>query len=117
MLSQFPPETLSGVDKSEIRIPVRDGSSIRAVLYKLQAKPAAACPLAVTFHGGGWSIGTAEFEDFTSLPLTRVCSAIVVSVDYRLAPEHPFPTAVHDSWDALKWVLIAWSKRGSMLDF
>ena len=105
------------MDKSEIQIPVRDGSSIRAILYKVQAKPAAACPLAVTFHGGGWSIGTAEFEDFTSLPLARVCGAVVVSVDYRLAPEHPFPTAVHDSWDALKWVLIAKSKRGSVPDF
>jgi hypothetical protein len=116
-LSEGPPADLSGVNRSEIQIPVRDGSSIRALLYKPQAKPAAGSPLALTFHGGGWCIGTAEIEEFTSLPLVRQCHAVVVSVDYRLAPEHPFPTAIHDSWDALKWVSDLYLMRSSVTTF
>lgn len=116
-LSEGPPTDLTGVKKSEIQIPVRDGSSIRALLYTPQEKTAAGCPLALTFHGGGWSIGTAEFEDFTSLLLVRRCGVVVVSIDYRLAPEHPFPTAIHDSWDALKWVCDSHPKTSSVIIF
>ncbi|KAF8599644.1 hypothetical protein BDV93DRAFT_525888 [Ceratobasidium sp. AG-I] len=67
-------------------------------------KPNDGWPVLLFFHGGGFVFGTAETgEAFFS----RACAdarCVVVSVDYRLAPEHPFPAAVDDAWDALLWL-------------
>jgi acetyl esterase len=60
--------------------------------------------LMMYFHGGGWVVGTLdEFDEICSMLANR-SEAIVVSVDYRLAPEHKFPSAVHDCYAATKWV-------------
>lgn len=56
------------------------------------------------FHGGGWVIGSIETEDNISRMLANYCNCVVVSVDYRLAPEHKFPTAVYDCFASLQWV-------------
>jgi acetyl esterase len=56
------------------------------------------------FHGGGWVIGDIETHDNMARSLCRDCSAVVVSVDYRLAPEAPFPAAVDDALAATRWV-------------
>ena len=61
-------------------------------------------PVLVFFHGGGWVIGNLETHDDICRVLARAVPALVVSVDYRLAPEHPFPAAVEDSYAALCWV-------------
>jgi acetyl esterase len=61
-------------------------------------------PVLVFFHGGGWVIGNLETHDDICRVLARAVPALVVSVDYRLAPEHPFPAAVEDSYAALGWV-------------
>jgi len=61
-------------------------------------------PVVVYFHSGGWTIGTAEQFDGIARLVARAADAIVVSVDYRLAPEHPFPAALDDAWNALNWV-------------
>ena len=69
-------------------------------------RPAGASPLPVFafFHGGGFVAGTlAEFDGFCSRLAGRA-GCIVVSVDYRLAPEHPHPAAVDDAWAALAWI-------------
>ena len=58
----------------------------------------------VFFHGGGWVIGDLDVYDGMCRALANELGARVVSVDYRLAPEHPFPAAVDDSFAALKWV-------------
>jgi acetyl esterase len=58
----------------------------------------------VYYHGGGWVIGDIESYDPLCRALTNACECIVVSVDYRLAPEHKFPAAAIDAFDALKWV-------------
>ncbi|CAH8391071.1 unnamed protein product [Eruca vesicaria subsp. sativa] len=63
-------------------------------------------PLLIYFHGGGFIMGTA-FSTVYNTFLTSTVSAgdcIAVSVDYRLAPEHPIPTAYEDSWDAVEWI-------------
>ncbi len=62
-------------------------------------------PVLVYFHGGGWVLGSPEFCDASCRALTNLAQCIVVSVDYRLAPEHPFPAAADDAFTALQWVL------------
>jgi acetyl esterase len=61
-------------------------------------------PTVVLFHGGGWVIGDLETHDNMARSICRDCDAVVVSVDYRLAPEAPFPAAVEDAVAATLWV-------------
>ena len=61
-------------------------------------------PVLVYYHGGGWTLGSLATYDSLCRALTRGSSGLVVSVDYRLAPEHPFPAAVDDAHLALEWV-------------
>ena len=60
-------------------------------------------PLVLFAHGGGFVIGSVDTHDGLARRLARDAAAVVVSVDYRLAPEHPFPAAVDDCWTALRW--------------
>jgi acetyl esterase len=60
-------------------------------------------PLVIYYHGGGWVIGTIETHDGTCRALARASGAAVLSVGYRLAPEHPYPAPVEDCYDALVW--------------
>ncbi|MCV7422931.1 alpha/beta hydrolase [Mycobacterium yunnanensis] len=64
----------------------------------------AALPVVVFYHGGGWAIGDLDTHDHVARAHAVGAKAIVVSVDYRLAPEHPFPAGVEDAWAALRWV-------------
>ena len=61
-------------------------------------------PALVYFHGGGWVIGDVETHDGTVRSLAAASGVTVVSVDYRLAPEHPFPAAVDDALAVVRWV-------------
>jgi len=61
-------------------------------------------PVLVFFHGGGWVIGDLNTQDGACRALTNAVGCVVVSVDYRLAPEHPFPAAPHDTYAATRWV-------------
>lgn len=63
-----------------------------------------ATPCLMFFHGGGWVIGTVDTHDLVCRALTEATSSTVVSVEYRLAPEHPFPAAPDDCTAATKWV-------------
>jgi acetyl esterase len=60
-------------------------------------------PVLIYFHGGGWVIGDLESSDGLCRILTNAAGCIVVSVDYRLAPEHPFPAAADDAYHATLW--------------
>lgn len=62
-------------------------------------------PIVVWLHGGGWALGSIETYDAPVRALTRAAGAIVVSVEYRLAPEHRFPAAVEDSLAAVRWAV------------
>ena len=71
----------------------------------------AAYPVVVNFHGGGFTLGGPYDDARWASAITDSVSAVVVSVGYRLAPEHPFPTAVEDGVDAILWL----SKHGESL--
>jgi len=60
----------------------------------------------VWFHGGGWVMGDLDGMDRVARELCEVSGQVVVSVDYRLAPEHPFPAAVDDARAALRWTAV-----------
>ncbi|OBF30853.1 lipase [Mycobacterium sp. ACS1612] len=61
-------------------------------------------PIVVFYHGGGWAVGDLDSYDAIARTHAYATEAIVVSVDYRLAPEHPFPAGLRDAWAALQWV-------------
>lgn len=61
-------------------------------------------PTIAYFHGGGWVIGDLDTHDNICRSLCKGSAAVVVSVDYRLAPEHPFPAAVEDAVAATRWI-------------
>ena len=61
-------------------------------------------PVIVYFHGGGWVIGNLETDDVRCRQLARASNAVVVSVNYRHAPEDRFPAAAEDAYAAVRWV-------------
>jgi len=62
-----------------------------------------ALPTIVFLHGGGWTIGCVNDYDGVARTIAHATNAVVVSVEYRLAPEHPFPAGYDDCWTALNW--------------
>lgn len=98
----------------DFTLTARDGYALPARLYAPEPftgiEEAPALPLLLYFHGGGFTIGSIQTHDVLCRELSHAAGCAVVSVDYRLAPEHKFPTAVHDAWDALQGLAIA-SKR------
>jgi acetyl esterase len=105
MLAQYPhpplPEgvttvdrTIAGVDSNEIPIrvyspPRQDGAPVPAVLF---------------IHGGGFVVGDLDTEHAGAASTADALGVVVVSVDYRLAPEHPFPSGLEDCYAALLWL-------------
>jgi acetyl esterase len=62
-------------------------------------------PVLVFFHGGGWLVGNIDTHDWICRSIANKTDAAVISVDYRLAPEHPFPAAYEDAVAATRWVV------------
>lgn len=89
----------------DLKIPTRDGYSLKARLYAPSLQTTSPdLPCLVYFHGGGFTIGSIQTHQVLCRELARLGHCAVISVDYRLAPEHRFPTATNDAWDALSWV-------------
>jgi acetyl esterase len=88
------------VEVRDIRIPTPDGE-IGARIYRPTAD---ATGTVVYFHGGGWVLGAIEDFDALARALAVESGAQLVSVDYRLAPEHRFPAAADDAFAGLVWV-------------
>ena len=92
----------------------RDGVRLRIRRYRDDGERGTAgdpLPGLLYLHGGGFVIGSIETHDIVCRQLALHSGCAVFALDYRLAPEHPFPTAVNDAWDALVWL----RENGSML--
>jgi acetyl esterase len=85
----------------DFSVPADDATALPARLY---APATARLPVLLYLHGGGFTIGGLETHDSLCRQLALRSGAAVVALDYRLAPEHRFPTAVDDSWTALRWL-------------
>ena len=109
-----PGEARAGVDANASVIgPGPDVASVRDIVIPSQAggikarvySPAADAPgVIVYYHGGGWVVGSLDAWDASCRALAVASGCDVVSVDYRLAPEHGYPAAADDAFDALVWV-------------
>jgi acetyl esterase len=93
-------EEVGGVEDRTIPGPVVD---IPVRIYRPLEGIAAAAPGVVYFHGGGWVICDLDSHDGACRRIANAVGAVVVSVDYRLAPEHKFPAAADDAYAATVW--------------
>ncbi len=90
----------------EHRLSARDGAPLALRQYVPNGFEAAGSPSLLFFHGGGFTVGSVNTHDGLCRQLAQRSGAQVLSLDYRLAPEARFPTAVHDAFDALAWLHI-----------
>jgi acetyl esterase len=99
-----PPELLPEMRIEERTIDYGDVADLPVRIYWPPVAQHDNLPIVVFYHGGGWAIGDLDTHDPVARAHAVGAEAIVVSVDYRLAPEHPYPQGVDDSWAALQWV-------------
>ncbi|MGE0254336.1 MAG: alpha/beta hydrolase [Alphaproteobacteria bacterium] len=97
----FDPAEIGRVEDVEVPGP---RGAIRLRLYHPGSGHAGALPMLYFIHGGGFVIGSIESRDPQCRLLSRDVPCIVASVDYRMAPEHPFPAAPEDCWAGLRWL-------------
>jgi len=100
-LLEYPPEEVASVDDRVIT--VRDGAEIRVRRYR--PSNAENLPLIIYYHGGGFVLRSIESHDRVCRRLCRNNNAVVISVDYRLAPENKFPIPHQDCYDAAIWAV------------
>ncbi len=100
---ELPSHPLARVE--DFTMDCRDGHALPVRLYAPEhATGQPRLPVLVYFHGGGFVVGSIATHDSLCRQLSHHGQCAVLSVDYRLAPEHQFPTAVDDAWDAVQWV-------------
>ncbi|GFG78731.1 carboxylesterase NlhH [Mycobacterium paragordonae] len=99
-----PPELLPDLRIEDRTIGYGDRTDIPVRVYWPPTAAQENLPVVVFYHGGGWALGDLDTHDHVARAHAVGADAIVVSVDYRLAPEHPHPAGVEDSWAALQWV-------------
>ena len=94
----------TGVSSREVHVPTTHAGEHDLVLRvhtpEDQTEP---LPLVYDMHGGGFCIGSPSFSDARAVQMVREVPAVVVSVDYRLAPEHPYPVPLEDCYHGLVW--------------
>ncbi|OQU97177.1 hypothetical protein CLAIMM_03152 [Cladophialophora immunda] len=98
------PEPGRDIDISTIEIAVTDGTKIPLRIYKAKVAGAGS-PLFFNIHGGGWVMGVPETEEAQSRIIALKNKAVVASVDYRKAPEFPYPIPLNDCYDVFQWCL------------
>lgn len=115
-ISEFPPERIRAAraEGGSIWGEVREVDAARTRLLpdsaggvpaRLLVPPGEIRGVYLHFHGGGWVLGEARYSDVANWALARHCQLAVVSIDYRLAPEHPFPAGPDDCEAAARWLV------------
>ena len=101
MIGNLPP--IEAVESEDYWLQQADGPEVwvRAYRPKSQVEP---LPALLWIHGGGYCLGSMEADDHMVRQMVREVGLVVISVDYRLAPEHPFPAALNDATAALQWL-------------
>jgi len=97
----FEPVSMAQVEDHEVPV---DGAAISARAYTPETVTKVGAPTLVYLHGGGWVVGSVETHDRLCRSLAARARCKIVSIDYRLAPEHPFPGPVEDAVAAFRWV-------------
>ncbi len=103
MMAQLAERPRGDVAESRnIAVPTSHGHAVPARVYRAMLSDAPA-PLLIFYHGGGWVIGDLDIYDSLCAEITRTLGMTVLSVDYRLAPEHRFPAATEDCLAVTQW--------------
>ena len=102
-------ELAEGVTTKDLTVAADDGYEIHIRVYSTAKANSASDgklrPAALYMHGGGWMIGSVQADDLYARQLALGLDHIVVSVDYRLAPEYEYPVAGNDCYSVLLWLL------------
>lgn len=101
ILDPSPPGAIS---VNALQIPTRDGQQLSARLYRKTGTEQEVQPVILYFHGGGYVVGSLDSHDSICRRLAASGRHAVLAPAYRLAPEYPFPTAVHDAVDSANWL-------------
>ncbi len=99
-------KTRPGPELASVRdeqVPSRNGQPIPVRIYHPRAS--GTLPILVYYHGGGWLFGNIEAVDRSNRRLADEAKVIIISAEYRLAPEHPYPAAWEDAEDAFDWAV------------
>lgn len=104
LMSQMPsPELPPNISVEDVHVPGLDGDPDVLVKVYSPNDLSAESPGLLWIHGGGMVLGSASMDDASCASMADQHNCVVVSVDYRLAPESPFPAPLHDCYAALKW--------------
>lgn len=102
MAEQFP--DIAGVATSDHHAPSPNGDpDVMVRVYQPESRPDT-LPALLWIHGGGYVLGSVDGDDLRAKSLALSLNCVVASVEYRLAPEHPFPAPLEDCYSALKWL-------------
>lgn len=110
------PSTESALTKTAGTQDINRGKYKIRVFTPEGEKPSHGWPVHIWFHGGGWSIGGINDGNDLCTSICATACCVVVTVGYRLAPEHPYPAAIEDAVDALKWAYSAEGVRTLNVD-
>jgi len=100
-----PRPALPMAEVRQVKIP-GPGGTIPARLYvPIVPMPEEAAPLLVYYHGGGFVLGDPDTHDSATRQIAAASGCSVLSIDYRLAPEHPFPAAIEDAYVSFEWAV------------
>jgi acetyl esterase/lipase/short-subunit dehydrogenase len=95
---------IPGVETREVTFEASDGAPVRARLYRPSDAAGRTLPVLLYFHGGGFVIGDIDAYDGLARFFAREGRIAVLSIEYRLGPEHPLPRAFEDGFDAYAWL-------------
>ena len=104
LFGMLPAPVIEGVTSEDRHVPGPAGDpDVLIRIYQPATRPAS-LPAVLWIHGGGYVLGDMTSDDAHCCTLAKRVNCVVVSVEYRLAPEHPFPAPVEDCYAALKWL-------------